>query len=637
MTHILCAKRHTGYAHEVQTGPHKLRAQSASCATEAMHIKCEPCHTGYAHKVQTAPQRLRTQSANCATRAAHTKCKLCHRGYAHKARTVPQGLRTQSANCATKATRTKCKLSHTGYAHKVRTAPQRLRAQSANCATKATRTKRELCHKGYAHKVQTVLHRLRTQSANCATEAMHTKCEVCHTGYAHKVQTEPHRLRAQSANCATKATRTKRELRDLQLRNATDQSSSMATLEQVRKGLASVSQEVEISREMVVKRADVTALSQTMQNAWELMTQTKAAINKVDFSPLHADVQRVLEELRETRAELPKIMRGIEVDFTPIMRGLQDRKRIDEATAPRPFSSSTVYTVYSSGAGAARLACKGSTAISVISDRPGATVWLLRLLPETVSPVLLLQQTVKEFCKLQEELAAAPGIALLVLQEVKGVKEMQPDGPQDKVRAELQGVVQDLRLVTTNLVDSIRHEVMKVDLAPLMTEIKDIRSKATLCPCGSVQLFKAQSSAALEVAKSDILDAHIGIVSASAVNTLLQNLLEQRQRENETTAEDFDFLRRKLRDTQSVIGQVGSRHDELRGRVATGRPPEHPVEMRQPQAQQEPVTRMEPRAMPPLEPVTQVHEPVAPMEPRATPFEPVTPDCSAHKDSREKA
>ena len=46
-----------------------------------------------------------------------------------------------------------------------------------------------------------------------------------------------------------------------------DLSPVLTALESVRVSLATMSQEVEISREVVVKRADVTALSQTMQNA----------------------------------------------------------------------------------------------------------------------------------------------------------------------------------------------------------------------------------------------------------------------------------------------------------------------------------------------------------------------------------
>lgn len=457
-------------------------------------------------------------------------------------------------------------------------------------------------------------------------------------------------------------------LRELQLRHQTEQSSALASLEQVRKGLASVSQEVEMSREMVVKRADVTALSQTMQNAWELMTQTKAAINKVDFSPLHSDVQRVLEELRETRAEVPKTVRSLEVDFTPIMRALQDRKRVDEE-----FGEKLVEEMHR-----LRRDCD-FTHVTQNLEQVEPALRALRqavrenrvncedLVPLTEEVQRLhsnfsdfRQTRVREFCQLQEELATVKTFVMRepkevdlsplqaikerqeplhveVMQEVKGVKEMlhgQQDGLQDKVRAEeLQGVVQDLRLVTTNLVDSIRHEVMKVDLAPLMSEIKDIRSKVEVSSSLKRQnenMTKSDFATALEELRGhfsllltsfrEVCD-HSSGVSASAVNNLLQNLLEQRQRENETTAEDLDFLRRKLRDTQSVIGQVGSRHDELRGRVATGRPPERPVEP-QVQAVQEPVTRMEQR--PPFEPVTQVHEPVARTEPRATPFEPMT-------------
>lgn len=460
-------------------------------------------------------------------------------------------------------------------------------------------------------------------------------------------------------------------LRELQLRHQTEQSSALASLEQVRKGLASVSQEVEMSREMVVKRADVTALSQTMQNAWELMTQTKAAINKVDFSPLHSDVQRVLEELRETRAEVPKTVRNLEVDFTPIMRALQDRKRVDEE-----FGEKLVEEMHR-----LRRDCD-FTHVTQNLEQVEPALRALRqavrenrvncedLVPLTEEVQRLhsnfsdfRQTRVREFCQLQEELETVKTFVMRepkevdlsplqaikerqeplhveVMQEVKGVKEMlhgQQDGLQDKVRAEeLQGVVQDLRLVTTNLVDSIRHEVMKVDLAPLMSEIKDIRSKVEVSSSLKRQnenMTKSDFATALEELRGhfsllltsfrEVCD-HSSGVSASAVNNLLQNLLEQRQRENETTAEDLDFLRRKLRDTQSVIGQVGSRHDELRGRVATGRPPERPVEpqVQAVQAVQEPVTRMEQR--PPFEPVTQVHEPVARTEPRATPFEPMT-------------
>lgn len=460
-------------------------------------------------------------------------------------------------------------------------------------------------------------------------------------------------------------------LRELQLRHQTEQSSALASLEQVRKGLASVSQEVEMSREMVVKRADVTALSQTMQNAWELMTQTKAAINKVDFSPLHSDVQRVLEELRETRAEVPKTVRSLEVDFTPIMRALQDRKRVDEE-----FGEKLVEEMHR-----LRRDCD-FTQVTQNLEQVEPALRALRqavrenrvncedLVPLTEEVQRLhsnfsdfRQTRMREFCQLQEELATVKTFVMRepkevdlsplqaikerqeplhveVMQEVKGVKEMlhgQQDGLQDKVRAEeLQGVVQDLRLVTTNLVDSIRHEVMKVDLAPLMSEIKDIRSKVEVSSSLKRQnenMTKSDFATPLEELRGhfsllltsfrEVCD-HSSGVSASAVNNLLQNLLEQRQRENETTAEDLDFLRRKLRDTQSVIGQVGSRHDELRGRVATGRPPERPVEpqVQAVQAVQEPVTRMEQR--PPFEPVTQVHEPVARTEPRATPFEPMT-------------
>lgn len=460
-------------------------------------------------------------------------------------------------------------------------------------------------------------------------------------------------------------------LRELQLRHQTEQSSALASLEQVRKGLASVSQEVEMSREMVVKRADVTALSQTMQNAWELMTQTKAAINKVDFSPLHSDVQRVLEELRETRAEVPKTVRNLEVDFTPIMRALQDRKRVDEE-----FGEKLVEEMHR-----LRRDCDFTHVTQNLEQVEPALRALRKavrenrvncedLVPLTEEVQRLhsnfsdfRQTRVREFCQLQEELETVKTFVMRepkevdlsplqaikerqeplhveVMQEVKGVKEMlhgQQDGLQDKVRAEeLQGVVQDLRLVTTNLVDSIRHEVMKVDLAPLMSEIKDIRSKVEVSSSLKRQnenMTKSDFATALEELRGhfsllltsfrEVCD-HSSGVSASAVNNLLQNLLEQRQRENETTAEDLDFLRRKLRDTQSVIGQVGSRHDELRGRVATGRPPERPVEpqVQAVQAVQEPVTRMEQR--PPFEPVTQVHEPVARTEPRATPFEPMT-------------
>lgn len=71
-----------------------------------------------------------------------------------------------------------------------------------------------------------------------------------------------------------------------------DLSPVLAALESVRISLATMSQEVEISREVVVKRADVTGLSQSMQNAWELMNQTKAAINKVDYGQLLGDVRR---------------------------------------------------------------------------------------------------------------------------------------------------------------------------------------------------------------------------------------------------------------------------------------------------------------------------------------------------------
>eukprot|EP00913_Durusdinium_trenchii_P031594 g29586.t1 len=42
---------------------------------------------------------------------------------------------------------------------------------------------------------------------------------------------------------------------------------------------------------------------------------------------------------------------------------------------------------------------------------------------------------------------------------------------------ELGQVVQDLQLVTSNLVETVRQEVMKVDLSPLMSEIQAIRGK----------------------------------------------------------------------------------------------------------------------------------------------------------------
>eukprot|EP00434_Breviolum_minutum_P013143 symbB.v1.2.011584.t1/scaffold771.1/size163808/4 len=304
-------------------------------------------------------------------------------------------------------------------------------------------------------------------------------------------------------------------LRELQLRHQSDQSSALASLEQVRKGLASIIQEVEISREMVVKRADVTALSQTLQNAWELMTQTKAAINKVDFSPIHGDVQRVLEELRETRAEVPKVVRTLEVDFTPIMRALQDRKRIDEEFGEKLVEEmhrlrrDCDFTKVTQNLEQVEPALRGLRQ-AVRENRVNCEdlVPLTEEVQRLHSNFSEFRQTrVKEFCLLQEELATVRTFVarepkevdlsplqaikegqeplqeglLQVMQEMKGLKDIvhgQQDGLQDKVRAEeLQGVVQDLRLVTTNLVDSIRHEMMKVDLSPLMGEIKEIRGK----------------------------------------------------------------------------------------------------------------------------------------------------------------
>lgn len=440
-------------------------------------------------------------------------------------------------------------------------------------------------------------------------------------------------------------------LRESVRQNQTDLSPVLASLEQVRKGLASMSQEVEISREVVVKRADVSALSQTMQNAWELMTQTKAALYKVDFGSLLADVQRVLEEVRETRAELPKMARSLEVDFSPILRALQDRKRIDEE-----FGEKLVEEMHR-----LRRDCDLTQLTQSFEQvEPGLralrqSVRENKISPEDFAPLMEEVQRLQsgfsgefrqwrlQLCQLQEELAAVKSVAsreprldfspvfealkeirqeplferfAQVLHELKDLKSSMRESPQLQEHGELGQVVQDLQLVTSNLVETVRQEVMKVDLSPLMSEIQAIRGKVEVSSALKRQnehMTKSDFATALEELRGhfslllssfrEVCD-HSSGVSATAVNTLLQNLLEQRQRENESAAEDLDFLRQKLRDTQSVIGQAGSRVGpaELRGRVPTSpRPPERPTrEIQSPSRAEaaasvaEPVTRIEP-------------------------------------------
>jgi len=165
----------------------------------------------------------------------------------------------------------------------------------------------------------------------------------------------------------------------------------------------------------------------------------------------------------------------------------------------------------------------------------------------------------------------------------------------------LRAATQELRVVAATITDMVRGEVSKVDMEPLVREIQLVKSKVEVSSAlkrQSEHMTKSDFATALEELRGhfslllssfrEVCNNSTG-VSATAVNTLLQNLLEQRQRENESTAEDLDYLRRKLRDTQSVIGQAGTRHEELRRATGSARPPERADQIHEPVAV-EPVT-----------------------------------------------
>ncbi|CAJ1343980.1 unnamed protein product, partial [Effrenium voratum] len=311
-------------------------------------------------------------------------------------------------------------------------------------------------------------------------------------------------------------------LRELLRQNQTDLSPVLIGMEQVRKALAAMSQEVEISREVVVKRGDVTALSQTMQNAWELLNQTKAALNKVDFGYLQADVQRVLEELRETRAELPKLARSLEpkeVDFTPVLRAVQDGKRVHEE-----FGEKLVEEVHR-----LRRECDFSQIIQQLeqvepalrqlrsSVREGRDLDLSPVLEEVhrvqsaLSSELRQSRPTRELLQLQEELAAvkaatregpdlSPILGALRAQERQGdgrdegretvlsefrdgwremkdlLRKLEGKGGSSDGES-LRAATQELRVVAATITDMVRGEVSKVDMEPLVREIQLVKSK----------------------------------------------------------------------------------------------------------------------------------------------------------------
>eukprot|EP00439_Symbiodinium_sp_Y106_P050873 s2257_g6.t1 len=192
-----------------------------------------------------------------------------------------------------------------------------------------------------------------------------------------------------------------------------------------------------------------------------------------------------------------------------------------------------------------------------------------------------------------------------------------------------QQAVEEIRSVRTAVASMTSTVLEAVDLAPMISEIQAVRSKAPpnceFCSQG-VEVSSALKRQGDQMTKSDFaialeeLRGHFSLLlnsfrevcdqsnagpSSRTCEQLLQSMRDQRK-----LVEPLSDLRQKLRDTQSVLGQAGTRHEEAMMRAkASAR--------MSPDCQTEPIVT-------PWEPVAR--EPVAPGEPR-------TQEASAAKSS----
>lgn len=441
------------------------------------------------------------------------------------------------------------------------------------------------------------------------------------------------------------------------IRQHGDTSPVLSGLEQVRKSLATMSQEVEISREMVVKRSDVTSLSHMMQNAWDLMNQTNAFLSKVDFSYLQAEVQRVVEELREVRStEFPKVLRQVqEMDFSPILRQFQDRKRLDEELSDglreemhklrRDCDMGEIKQMLEQVDSSRML--RAIRECKVSSDDLAPVLEEVRRLAEEVRQARTNREAQQAQTALQDEVSSVKmelrsanrdvSQALSAIKDgqigidqvwkefsvlKEALKQMSQQATISELPAAFHEAVEEIRSVRTAVASMTSTVLEAVDLAPMISEIQAVRSKVEVSSAlkrQGDQMTKSDFAIALEELRGhfslllnsfrEVCDQSNAGPSSRTCEQLLQSMRDQRKLVV-APEEPLSDLRQKLRDTQSVLGQAGTRHEEAMMRAkASAR--------MSPDCQTEPIVT-------PWEPVAR--EPVAPGEPR-------TQEASAAKSS----
>eukprot|EP00930_Biecheleria_cincta_P079209 TRINITY_DN6696_c0_g1_i2.p1 TRINITY_DN6696_c0_g1~~TRINITY_DN6696_c0_g1_i2.p1 ORF type:complete len:870 (-),score=197.81 TRINITY_DN6696_c0_g1_i2:231-2792(-) len=342
------------------------------------------------------------------------------------------------------------------------------------------------------------------------------------------------------------------------------------------------------------------AKSQTDLDTSSSLHHIMMAIGKIDTTCLQSELQRVHDEVREVRRGSQQLQVRQEEDSAQVQRAFQERKRADDELSDRlveemhkmrrDFDLSEVLMAVQQLDAAKMLKAIRDSRVNPEDLAPVSEE--LRRLAEEVRQSRFaardLTQLLDELTSLKVEVLRQgrrePDFSSIISEVKSAVKDRKNEVDFSEVFHEFQILKeflasqrakelkdqaqsisdrQDTTPLTKSLEDICSRAVARLDLSQVTSEISAVKAKIELSSALKRQtqtdhLTKADFAAAFEE-----LRGHFSLLLNSLREVKQPQQYAAERRGLETAAEDFNYVRRKVRDAQCVAGQAGSRTAEL--------------------------------------------------------------------------
>lgn len=353
--------------------------------------------------------------------------------------------------------------------------------------------------------------------------------------------------------------------------------------------------------------------SQTELDIANSLNQIMMALGKTDISCLQTELQKVHDDVKDVRRGSQQLQVRQEEDAAQMQRALQERKRADDALSDRlseelqkmrrDFDLSEVLMAVQQIDSAKMLKAIRDNKVNS-EDLAPLNEELRRLAEESrqskfgardLSQLLEELTTVKvevlrqgrrepDFSTIISEVKTAVNNKRTevdfseVLHEfhtqVHTLKEFLASQREQELKEQAESEKSEARALTMSIEQVCSRAVASLDLSPVTSEICAVKSKIELASALKRQtqpdhlMTKADFAAAFEELRGhfSLLLNGIREVGKNAGSQKSQPGAVERQ-ELAKAAEDFDYVRKQVRDAQYVAGQAGSRTAELLHKV----------------------------------------------------------------------